>query len=85
MEIDSGRTPENAPTSRTRTWIRRMVIAAACAPLSVITVLHTMGRSGDFGVLGRWYVVLPLTLLGVFAWALVEKAAGWSAEEPGGR
>jgi len=37
-----------------RVWLRRLVIAAACLPLAAASVLHTMGRSGDFGLLGKW-------------------------------
>ncbi|MBM2614604.1 hypothetical protein JIG36_03425 [Actinoplanes sp. LDG1-06] len=58
----------------TRTWIRRLMIALACAPLAVISILHTMGRTGDFGLLGKWYVMVPLAVAGFFAWTLVEKA-----------
>lgn len=54
-------------------WIRRVVIGLACLPIVVVTIVHTMGRSGDFGPLGEWYVMIPLTLLGVLALMLVEK------------
>ncbi|MCY1145414.1 hypothetical protein OWR29_46060 [Actinoplanes sp. Pm04-4] len=57
-----------------RLWLRRVVLGLACLPLAAVSVLHTMGRTDDFGVLGEWYVMLPLTLAGVLAWTLVEKA-----------
>lgn len=69
---------ETAPAGRARTWLRALVIAVACAPLAVISILHTMGRTGDFGVLGRWYVMVPLAVAGFFAWDLIEKAIAWS-------
>jgi hypothetical protein len=59
-------------------WIRRVVIGLACLPVAAVSILHTMGRSGDFGVLGKWYVMLPLTLLGVLAWLLLEKTVSVS-------
>ncbi|WP_436532963.1 hypothetical protein [Actinoplanes sp. HUAS TT8] len=61
-----------------RVWLRRLVIAVSCAPLAAVSVLHTMGRSGDFGVLGRWYVLLGLAVAGFFAWDLIEKAIAWA-------
>lgn len=78
MDIDSHRSPEPAATSPARIWLRRLVIAVACAPLALVSVLHTMGRSGDFGALGRWYVLVPLTVAGLFAWDLVERAIAWA-------
>ena len=57
-----------------KSWIRPVVIGLACLPLALVTIVHKMGRSGDFGLLGEWYVMVPLTLLGVLAWLLVEKA-----------
>ncbi|MBL7259730.1 hypothetical protein [Paractinoplanes lichenicola] len=55
-------------------WIRRVVIGLACLPLAAVSILHTMGRTGDFGVLGKWYVMVPLTVAGLLAWSLIEKA-----------
>ncbi|BCY11484.1 hypothetical protein [Actinoplanes sp. L3-i22] len=63
-------------------WVRRVVIGVSCAPLVLVSVLHTMGRSGDFGVLGRWYVLTGLAVAGFLAWGLVERAIGW-ATRPG--
>ncbi|GID32814.1 hypothetical protein [Paractinoplanes brasiliensis] len=54
-------------------WIRRILIGLSCLPVAVVTILHKMGLSGDYGVLGEWYVMLPLTALGVLALILVEK------------
>ncbi|MEV6345564.1 hypothetical protein [Actinoplanes sp. NPDC051851] len=66
-----------------RTWLRPLIIGVSCAPLAAITVLHTMGRSGDFGLLGKWYVMVPLAVAGYFAWTLIEKAIAWSTREKG--
>ncbi|GAB2621672.1 hypothetical protein Aab01nite_77450 [Paractinoplanes abujensis] len=60
-------------------WIRRVVIGLACLPVAAVSILHTMGRTGDFGVLGKWYVMLPLTLLGVLGWLLLERTVTASA------
>lgn len=57
-----------------RVWLRRLVIAAACLPLAEASVLHTMGRSGDFGLLGKWYVMGGLTVVLILGWELIEKA-----------
>ncbi|WP_250031030.1 hypothetical protein [Paractinoplanes maris] len=73
METTSAPTPETDDNGRRR-WLRRTVLGVACLPLAVIGVLHKMGRSDDFGVLGEWYVMVPLTVAGVFAWLLMEKA-----------
>lgn len=64
-------------------WLRRLVIAVSCLPLAAVSILHTMGRTDDFGVLGKWYVMVPLTLAGIAAWSLVEKAAGWATRSSG--
>ncbi|GAA2593280.1 hypothetical protein GCM10010435_85310 [Winogradskya consettensis] len=64
--------------SPARIWLRRLVIAVSCAPLAALSVLHTMGRSEDFGVLGRWYVMVPLAVGCYFAWNLIEKAISWT-------
>lgn len=74
MESETPEVTESAST----VWLRRLVIAVSCAPLAVVSVLHTMGRSGDFGVLGRWYVLLSLAVAGFFAWDLIERAIGWA-------
>ncbi|GAA2630248.1 hypothetical protein Adu01nite_41540 [Paractinoplanes durhamensis] len=64
------------------------MVGVACAPFAAIGFLHALGRSGDFGVLGKWYVMVPLAVAGFFAWHLIEKAASWatrrtaSATEP---
>ncbi|MCO8277285.1 hypothetical protein M1L60_42585 [Actinoplanes sp. TRM 88003] len=55
-------------------WLRRIVLGLACLPLATISVLHTMGRTDDFGILGEWYVMLPLAAAGFLAWTLIEKA-----------
>jgi len=55
-------------------WLRRLVLGLACLPLAAISVLHTMGRTDEFGTLGEWYVMVPLAVAGLLAWALVEKA-----------
>jgi hypothetical protein len=68
-------TSTEAPDTSKRVWLRRLTMGAACVPLAVVGILHKMGRSDDFGVLGKWYVMIPLTIAGVFAWLLVEKAA----------
>ena len=68
-------------TSTTRVWIRRIVVGVSLAPLAAISVLHTMGRSDDFGALGRWYVMVPLTVAALLAWGLVEKATAWATRE----
>ncbi|KUL29417.1 hypothetical protein [Actinoplanes awajinensis] len=78
MDIDNHPAPQPAATSRTRIWLRRLAIAAACGPLALVSVLHTMGRTGDFGVLGEWYVLVPLTVAGLFAWGLIERAVAIS-------
>ncbi|MBU2664747.1 hypothetical protein KOI35_14685 [Actinoplanes bogorensis] len=70
-------------TGKTRTWIRRLVIGLACTPLAAIGVVHAMGRSGDFGVLGKWWVMVPLAVAGILAWELIEKAVAWATREPG--
>jgi hypothetical protein len=69
-----GRVARLVPMSRFHVWRRRIVIAIACLPLATAGVLHKMGRSGDFGILGRWYVMAALTAAGVLAWLLLEKA-----------
>ncbi|MFI5935864.1 hypothetical protein [Actinoplanes sp. NPDC051494] len=68
--MESTSTAAPAPT---RVWARRFAIGVACVPVAVLSVLHSMGRSADFGVLGRWYVMIPLTIAAVLAWQLVEK------------
>jgi len=72
MEITSTETETPAPAP-VRAWVRRIVIGIACLPVAVLTVMHAMGRSGDFGALGRWYVMVPLTIACFLAWMFVEK------------
>ncbi|MBB2944549.1 hypothetical protein FB565_004278 [Actinoplanes lutulentus] len=70
---------ENTPEiSNKRVWLRYLVIAISCAPLAVISVVHTMGRTDDFGILGDWYVMVPLTVAAFLAWTLIEKAITWA-------
>jgi hypothetical protein len=68
----------SAPESRGRTWLRRLVIGVSGAPLAVVSVLHAMGRSGDHGPLGRWWVLMALAVAGFFARGLIEKAIAWT-------
>ncbi|GIF22862.1 hypothetical protein Ate02nite_55920 [Paractinoplanes tereljensis] len=63
----------DTPARQTPVWLRRVLIGASCVPLAMLSVLHTMGRSEDFGVLGKWYVMVPLTVASLFAWGLIEK------------
>ena len=83
MESTSSQSPVRTPTApaplgRSRVWLRRLGIGVACAPLAVIGILHKMGRSGDFGVLGEWYVLVPLTLAALLAWHVIERATAWA-------
>lgn len=66
-------TSTEAPATRKHTWLRYLAIGASCAPLAVLSVLHTMGRTDHFGVLGKWYVLTPLAIASFFAWTLIEK------------
>ncbi|MFG1604835.1 hypothetical protein [Actinoplanes sp. NPDC049265] len=68
--------------SRFHVWRRRIIIGVACLPVMTAGVLHKMGRSGDFGILGRWYAMAALTALGVLAWFLLEKAIARTTPEP---
>jgi hypothetical protein len=65
------------------TNLRRVGLVISLLPVAVLSTLHTMGRTGDFGVLGRWWVMVPLTLACVGAFALVEKVAGWATRGQG--
>jgi hypothetical protein len=67
-------------TNKSR-WLRRLVLGVSLLPVAVLSTLHTMGRTEDFGVLGEWYVMLPLTLACVAGWLVVEKAAGWATRD----
>ncbi|WP_127502567.1 hypothetical protein [Actinoplanes solisilvae] len=71
---------ENA--SPARIWLRRLVIAASCLPLAAVTILHRMGRADEYGLLGEWYVMVPLTVAGVLGWMLIEKAIAWAVDRP---
>ncbi|SDS46134.1 hypothetical protein [Actinoplanes derwentensis] len=74
MDIENAETPaETAPVSTARMWMRYVLVVIAGLPLAVVSLLHTMGRTDDFGVLGEWYVMLPLTLAAVCGWLFVEK------------
>ncbi|WP_433825802.1 hypothetical protein ACQP2E_27280 [Actinoplanes sp. CA-015351] len=65
-------------TGNKRSWFRYLVIVISCAPLAVISMVHTMGRTDDFGILGDWYIMVPLSVAAFFAWPLVEKAITWA-------
>lgn len=71
--MNASSTTGSAPAGRFRVWRRRVLLAVACLPLAAASVLHTMGRSGDFGLLGRWYVLTGLTVVSLLAWLLLEK------------
>ncbi|WP_430786322.1 hypothetical protein [Actinoplanes sp. G11-F43] len=73
MEIEG----TTAPVSTTRIWLRRVAVGLACVPFALFSLVHTMGRSGDFGVLGEWYVMTPLTIATLLAWGLIEKTVIW--------
>lgn len=68
-----------------RVWWRRAVIGLACVPFALFSLVHTMGRSDDYGVLGEWYVMIPLALAIWAAWALIEKAITWAARDGSGK
>ncbi|GLY04472.1 MULTISPECIES: hypothetical protein [Actinoplanes] len=70
---------QNSPARRV--WLRRLVIAVSCIPFAAAGFLAAVGRSGDHGVLGEWYVLVPLAIVGFFSWDLIEKAIGTTRDE----
>lgn len=72
MNEESTETP--APISTGRMVLRYGAIGVAVLLWAGFSLLHTMGRSDDFGVMGEWYVMTPLTIGVIAAWWLIEKA-----------
>ncbi|GAA1594236.1 hypothetical protein [Actinoplanes couchii] len=75
MDDESTETP--APMSTGRMVFRYVAIGVAVLLFAGFSLLHTMGRSDDFGVMGEWYVMTPLAIGVIGAWWLIERTL-WS-------
>ncbi|HWS37649.1 MAG TPA: hypothetical protein VN408_33590 [Actinoplanes sp.] len=78
MNIEDTESAAVAPAGTARRLVRYLAIGIALALSGGLTLVHAMGRSDDYGVLGEWYVMTPVTVGVLLAGWLVEKAFLWS-------